>query len=222
MSRSVFWALVRKDVYLMRGFIIATLVTGLLTLVLSMLGRTGFAVGGVLFLTASIGSGIFIAMYTMMTERKDQSHVFALSLPVSGVAYRRAKLVGACLTYGVTWVVLTLLAVSLFLVAPEAPRGMVIYALLIQGFALAMFCVVIAALFVSTSETMSGVVILVVNVSFSLFMIALNQPHNARPLRTTDIVVTPFAGGTLIAEVLVIALSIGTALYFIGQRRDHL
>jgi hypothetical protein len=65
MRSSVFWALVRKDVYLMRGFMIATGVVGLVSLVLMTFGGAVFAVGGILFLTANVAGAIFIAMYSL-------------------------------------------------------------------------------------------------------------------------------------------------------------
>jgi len=62
MRSSVFWSLVRKDMYLMRGFMGAMVVVGLVSLVLMALGKVGFAVGGILFLTANVAGAIFIAL----------------------------------------------------------------------------------------------------------------------------------------------------------------
>ena len=58
MSRSVFWALVRKDLFLMRGFIIAMLVVGLGSWALMGQGGKAFAVGGLLFLTANVAGAM--------------------------------------------------------------------------------------------------------------------------------------------------------------------
>ena len=58
MNGSVFRALVRKDLYLMRPLIIATLVAGAVAFVLMRFGRIGFAVGGILFLTTNVAGGI--------------------------------------------------------------------------------------------------------------------------------------------------------------------
>jgi hypothetical protein len=218
---SVFWALVRKDLYLMRGFMIAAVVVGLLAVVLMKFGKVGFAVGGILFLTVNVASGIFIAMYSLLTERKDHSRTFALSLPISGYQHDLAKLLSGYLTYGIPWLVLTSVAVGIFLL-PSAERGMVVYALVLQGFVLALFSVVLAALFVVTSETMSGVVILATNIGFSLFMVALNQPQNATPMHSAQIVWTPFALWMGAGELLVIALSLSFAAIVTSRRRDYI
>ena len=216
---SVFWALVRKDLYLMRGFMIATIATGLLAALLTRFGKMGFAVGGVLFLTADIASGIFIAMYSLMAERKGQSRLFALSLPISGFRYDLTKLVSGYLSYGIPWLVLTGLALAAFL-APGTEHGMVVYVLLLQFFVLALFGVILTALSIVTSEAKSGLVILLVNMCFSLFVVQLNQPQIAGPLHSPTIVWTPFAMAALPAEAVVFVLSLAVALYSMSRRRD--
>jgi hypothetical protein len=221
MKSSVFWALVRKDLYLLRGFMIATLAAGLLGLVIMRFGKAGYAVGGILFLTANVASGIFIAMYSLLSERKDRSRMFALSLPISGYRYDLSKLLSGYLSFGLPWLVLTLVALGGLL--PEgAERGMVVYVLLLQCFVLALFSVVLAALFVITSEAMSGIVILSVNICFSLFMVTLSQPQVTAPLRTPHIVWTPFALWTLSAEFAVIALALAFATFVMSRRRDFI
>lgn len=220
--KSVFWALVRKDMYLLRGFMIATLVAGLLGIVGMRFGKVGFAVGGIVFLTANVASGIFIAMYSLLTERKDRSRAFALSLPISGLRHEQSKLVSGYLAFGIPWLVLTLIAVGGFLLPDVAERGMIVYALLLQCFVLALFSVVLAALFVITSEAMSGVVILTVNICFSLFMVTLNQPQITAPLRTAQIVWTPFALWTISGELLVIALALAFATLVMARKRDYI
>lgn len=219
---SVFWALVRKDLYILRWFIYCAIVAGVVCVGLAMTGRTGFAIGGILFLTANIASAIFIAMYSLMVDRKEQSRLFALSLPVSGVQHDRAKLLGAGLAFAIPWIVLTLLALALFLFVPGAPRGMVVYTLVLQGFIMAMFSVVLAALFVVTAEAASGITILGVNVSFSLFMIQINQRDISQHFRGEEIVFTPYALRMLAGEFIVIALAIAFTLLVSARRRDHL
>lgn len=222
MSNPVFWALVRKEIYLMRGLMMLSVALGGLAVLLSLAGGAAFALGGILFLSVSIGSAIFMAMASVFTERKNQARLFALSLPVSGVELDRAKLLGTGIAYLVPWLLLTALVVAFFLFAPERPRGMVVYALLIQCFALALFSVVLTALFRFTTETASGVMIMSVNILFSLFMVQLNQPQISGPLRGPQIHWSPFAVVTITLELAATALAIGLALHLTARRRDHL
>lgn len=220
MSSSVFWALVRKDLYLQRGIMIATVITCLLAVVLTSLGKVGLAVGGVLFLTADIASGIFIAMYCLQAERKSLSHLFALSLPISGFRYDLSKLVSGYLAYGIPWLVLTGIAASLFLL-PGQDRGMIVYVLLLQMFVLALFSVMLAVLFAVKSELMSAAVIVVVNICFSLFVVDLNLPQNAQPMHGPTLVFTRFAITALCADAAVMALALSFALVLLSRRRDY-
>ncbi len=221
MNTSVFWALVRKDLYLLRGFMLITVLTGLVCLSVIGLGKFGFAVGGVLFLTADIASGIFIAMYSLMGERKSLSRLFALSLPVSGYRYDLAKLVSGYLAYGLPWLVLTGLVVGVFLL-PGQEHGMVVYALVLQVFVLALFSAVLAALFAVTSEGMSSIVIIVMNISFSLFVVELNQPQIAAPFHGATLVWTRFAVLALSADALIVALALTFSMLLMSRRRDYL
>jgi hypothetical protein len=99
---------------------------------------------------------------------------------------------------------------------------MVVYALVLQGFVLALFSVTLSLMFVITSEAMSGMVILGTNICFSLFMVTLNQPQVAGPLRGMQMVWTPFAQRMVAGEVLVMALALGFAAYLTSRQRDYI
>ena len=222
MRSSVFWSLVRKDIYLMRGFMIAMTGVGLISLVLMALGKVGFAVGGILFLTANVAGAIFIALTILFGERKDRSRAFALSLPISGYRYNMAKLVAGYLSYGIPWLVLTAAAIVMFLLPPREHLGMVVYALVLQGFVLALFAVTLSLMFVITSEAMSGMVILGTNICFSLFMVTLNQPGTSGLMNTPQIVWTPFALRMVAGELLVIGLALAYAAILTSRKRDYI
>ncbi|HYP81672.1 MAG TPA: hypothetical protein VEQ17_15380 [Steroidobacteraceae bacterium] len=223
MNSSVFWALVRKDLYVLRAFMIAGTVVGLVALGSMRFGRVGFAIGGILFLTANVASGIFIAMYSLLTERKDQSRIFALSLPISGFGHDLAKLVSGYLSFGIPWTVLTVAALASFLMPHAAPeRGMILYGLVLQVFVMALFSFMLLWLSINSSEALAGLAILVSNIGFSLFMVTLNQPEITAPLKTPEIVWTPFTSGALAGELVVIVLSVAVALFALSRRRDHI
>jgi hypothetical protein len=221
MKRSVFWALVRKDLYLQRGFMIAMLVVGLSSWALMGLGGKAFAVGGLLFLTANVAGAIFIAVYALLVERKENARLFALSLPISGSGYAMTKVVSAYLAFGIPWLVLTAVGLMGILLRDGSQQGMLVYGLLIQCFVLAQFSVVLAALFAVATEAMSGIVILAVNICFSLFMMQINQPEITAPWKGAQIVWTPFARNMLAGELVAMALALGTIFFFMSRRRDH-
>ena len=79
-----------------------------------------------------------------------------------------------------------------------------------------------ASLFVIKSEALSGIVILVTNIGFSLFMITVNQPQVTAPLRTAQIVWTPFSQRMLAGELLVVALTLAFVAIFTARKRDYI
>jgi ABC-2 type transport system permease protein len=222
MRSSVFWALVRKDMYVLRIFAVAEVVSGLLAVGAMLIGNVGFAIGGILYLTANVAGAIMIAMHNFVVDRKEQTRVFALSLPISGQQHDFAKLTGAFLTYGLPWTVLTLVGVLVLPLAGVFPRGFLVYGALVQGCCLALFSLIVAALFVVVSEAMAGLVIITCNLLFSLFMVAVSQPSVSSPLHGPQIVWTGTALALLAAELGVIVLSLVFAISVILRRRDHL
>ena len=218
---SVFWILVRKDLYLLRGLMVAIVLAGLLALGLTLLGKFGFAVGGILYLIASVAGGMFIAIFTIFNERKDLTRAFSMSLPISGAKYEQAKVVAGYLAYLLPWLLLSLMALALFML-PGAHHGMLVYVLVLQGFVLALFSVMLTVLFFVKSEVMMGPVILSINLTFSLFMVALNYPAISGGLDGPNVRWTPFALWMFAGEVLAIVLSIVIALFRIGRRRDYI
>jgi len=222
MSPSVFWTLVRKDLYLMRGFIILTVAVGLGSLVLVAFGGVAFAVGGILFLTVNVGSGIFIAMFTYIAERKENTRLFALSLPISGQQLDLAKLVAAFITYLIPWLTLTLAALLLFLLPPAVTKGMIVYVLMLQCFVIALFSTVLATMAVVRSEPAVGVVIIASNIAFSLFMVTLNLPRVSAPLHGPYIVWTEISVWMLAGDAAVFLVGLVFSLSMITRNRDHL
>ena len=85
MSNSMVWRLIRKDLYLYRWLIGSSLVVGGVSLFIPGLSDAALAtnVGLILLLTSVVALGIFVAIYGILTERKEKSLLFVLSLPIS-------------------------------------------------------------------------------------------------------------------------------------------
>ncbi len=107
------------------------------------------------------------------------------------------------------------------MISPEAKLGMVVYAVMLQGFTLALFSVVLASLYVIRSEPLSGIGILVVNICFSLYMVWVNQPQVIGVLATDTILWPPFSLGMLAGEALVILASLAFVMIVSSRTRDY-
>jgi ABC-2 type transport system permease protein len=203
--------------------LMAMIVTGgIIALVLMGLGRAGFAIGGILFITSNLAGGFFIGAFAIMQERKDQSHQFALSLPISVRQLNRTKLLSALIVYAIPWTLLTVLACGLVLLNPKVPDGTVVYALLIQGFILTLTCAYLSVISASRSEVVSAFSILALNMMFSLFMVSLSQPAFRDPISTERVAWPDYALLIFGSEGLVICLSLGTVFYLLSRRREFI
>ena len=131
MSASVTAVLIRKELRFAVPIMVMTLVAGFIAMGVTALGGAGVAVGGILFITACLASGIFLAMYAVTEERKHFARLFALSLPVSGFQLDLSKLAGILLAWLIPWSVLTVAVVTGVLLG-SSPDGLVVYVLLVQ------------------------------------------------------------------------------------------
>jgi ABC-2 type transport system permease protein len=222
MRSSVFWTLVRKDLYILRAFAITGLVTGLVALGAMLIGKVGFAIGGVLYLTANVAMGILIAMYGFTMDRRDQTRLFALSLPISAQHHDLAKMTAAFLAYGIPWLVLTLVGVVLLPLLEVIPRGLMVYGMLVQGCCLALFSALVAAMFVVTNEQWAGLAVITINILFSLFMVTLSQPSVSAPMHGPLIVWTEGAIWLAVCECVLAAVAVVFAISITLRKRDHL
>ena len=222
MSSSVFWVLVRKDMYILRIFSITGLLTGLAALGAMFIGKAGFVIGGILYLTANVAMGIMIAMYGYLTDRREHTRVFSLSLPISGQQHELAKLTAVFLTYGIPWTILTIIAVFLLPMSGAIPRGLLVFALLVQGCCLALFSLLVALLFVATTELLGGLAVIATNILFSLFMVIVSQSAVSDPLKGPHIVWTGPALGLLSAEMGLIVVALVFAISTIFRKQDYL
>ena len=212
--------LILKDVRLSLPLMVAMVVAGAIALAVMHAGSTGFAVGGILYITANIAGGIFIGMYCIVQERKEQSSLFTLSLPVSVAEVGTVKFASALLVFALPWAVLTLLLIAVQVFSASIPAGQLVYALMLQGSFLALVCVYFAVIAATPSDGVAGFSILSLNMGFSLFMVWVNQPPVQAPLKTDHIVWTTPAITSLTVEVLAIVLSIALGFFFLSRRRE--
>ena len=86
--------LIAKELYVNRWLIAGGASSGVASMLIATLGKTGFNIGALTWLTTIIALGVMLAMYGIMNERKEHSLQFVLSLPLSIADYVRAKMLG--------------------------------------------------------------------------------------------------------------------------------
>ena len=222
MSSSIVTKLILKDLYLSRAIIIGAVVAGLVALVIAVTSRIGFAIGGIMFISSIVTCGILVAAFSVMGERKDKSLLFALSLPVSTAQYTRAKLIAVLLGFLIPWVLLTGAALICIVALDYMPKGMVVYALVIQCFFLALFSLFMAILLSTESEGWMAVAIVGLNLSISFFMMGLGNLTSIGKNASGPVPVWSTEAFTILAcEGVAIVLAFVLIFFFQSRKRDY-
>jgi ABC-type transport system involved in multi-copper enzyme maturation permease subunit len=162
--------LIAKEFYLNRWFIAGSTLAGIAGLLIATEGETRFNIGMLIWLTTIVAFGVVLAMLSIATERKERALQFVLSLPLSHGDYVRIKLVALLLCFLVPWAILTLGAVVLVVARPNLPDGLLPTAILLCGFLLANFSIVLCGALHTASEGMMTIVIILTNMAVTLFI----------------------------------------------------
>ncbi len=223
MSPVVIRKLVAKELYLNRWMMAGTAVAATLAAFACAFGATAFNVGALAWMTAIIACGVMLALYGVAQERKEQSLQFVLSLPVSIRGYVFAKTAGLLLSYMVPWLVATAAAIALVLLSPGVPDGLLPYVVVLSGFLLANFAVVLCAALHARSEAAMVAVIILTNMAVSVFMFVVGalpgiRDHLSGPVPVWNSTIL----NVLLVELLVLAIAVTLPLATATRRRDFI
>jgi hypothetical protein len=221
MTSTVVSRLVVKELVLNRAMIVGSLLAGLASLWISSLSRTGFNIGSVLYITTIVVLAILLVMFNVTEERKTNSLLFVLSLPLSGLDFIRAKMLGLMLAFTAPWCVLTggaLLLIDRSLI----PDGLMPMTLLLSMQILTNFCILLGAAFIARSEGVIIAVMIVTNLSISLFIFMAGGHSDISRHIGSDVAVW---NGTVLTILTVQLASIVCALalpFVLRKRNDDL
>jgi ABC-type transport system involved in multi-copper enzyme maturation permease subunit len=215
--------LIAKELYVNRWFIGGAAVAALVSVIACAFGETAFNIGALSWLTTVIALGVMLAIYGVMNERKEQSLLFVLSLPLSIGEYVRAKLLGLLLSFLVVWLVASGAAVAMVLIVPAVPDGLLPYLLLLCLFLLANFAVVLSGALQARSEAMVSATIIITNMGVSIFMFTVGampalKQHMFGPVPVWNHTFFTVLACELVVLIVALALPLATA----ARRRDFL
>lgn len=217
--------LIAKELYVNRWFIGGGSLAAALSVSIAGLdlGQAAFNVGALTWLTTVIAFGVMLGIYGVVNERKEQSLQFVLSLPISIADYVRTKLFGLLLAFLVMWVVATVSAVTMVLLAPKVPDGLLPYVLLLCFFMLANFCVVLCGALHARSEALVTATIIVTNMGVSVFMFTVGPlPGLSDHMFGAVPVWNDTFFNVLLAEFIVLVIAVALPLATAARRRDFL
>lgn len=215
--------LVAKELHVYRWLMAGATAAGFAGLLAAGTGEVGFNIGFIVWLTAVIALGVMLAIFGVSQERKERSLLFLLSLPLSPADYVRAKLLGLLACFLLPWVLLSAGALGLIAAAPGIADGLLPYGVLLCGFLLLNFSLVLCGALHITSEAGVGGLIILTNMSVSLFMMGVGRMPGLgeHMLKPEPVWSTPF-WWLLAAELAATLLALCLPLLFAARRRDVL
>jgi ABC-2 type transport system permease protein len=222
-TRQLMRQLIAKEFFLYRWMLLGATAAGLAGLGMAATGEIGFNVGFIVWLTAVIALGVMLALFGVASERKERSLLFVLSLPISGADYIRAKLLGLFLCFLLPWLVLSGGALALVLAMPGIADGLLPYTVLLCVFLLLNFTIVLSTALHLHSEAAMGGVIVLTNMSVSLYMAALGRlpgigPHMQQPVPAWNATFWLALAAEMAATLFVLSLP----LLIAARRRDSI
>ena len=215
--------LILKDWYLQRWTILGCLAGGVASLgVIASGNKAGFYIGLLLLITALIVIGAQVAGSTIVSERKDQTLAFAMSLPISYREYTLSKIAGNLLIFLVAWIPLVVASLGLLLYQPKT-YGLVPFTAIMATEILVSTCFIIAVSVITESQGWMIAAIMIGNVALNAvgYLVA-HIPSIARGMEGSSIQWTPVASALLFAELAMIALLIGGTFFLQSRKKDFL
>jgi len=220
MTTSIVGSLIRKDLYLMRGAMLAAILSGSFALALMPISRILSYVGAVTLICVLIVLNIYLVMYGVAQERKEKTLLFILSLPVSAMDYTLAKVMATGIAFGVPWLFLTV-ATAITIVVSPIPNGALPYWITLLCYLLAYYCALLGIALAKDSTGWHAAAITIGNISVNfLIPILLSRPsvsaHGEGPVAvwSQDLVVI------LVVELLAGLAVLGYGIYAHARRQD--
>jgi len=216
MVRRLIW----KDWYLNRAAILASLIGGVATLGVVAASRVSdivMIIGMIVLATILIGMGA-IVMASAVTERKQQTLPFVMSLPITYVEYTTAKIVGCLLIFLVLWTAMLADMLATILLVPGFPHGLIPFVVIMSVEILMSTCLITAV--AVTTESQGWMVGVAQVGALSLNGIGwwiVRFPDIGGAMRSATVRWSGTATALLSAELAAIALMI--AITFIIQAR---
>jgi ABC-2 type transport system permease protein len=213
--------LIRKELSLNRLFMAGALFAGLVSILISLLGKVAFAVGGIMFLTVLVAFAVTLPMFTIAGERKEKARLFVLSLPISRGEYILSKAIGVAFTFLIPWAVLVVIVLTLVLTTP-IPDGMFVYATLLMTFAFTDFCVIACAAMLIDREGLMAVVIIFMNMSVTFFIVGISALTRIGPDSAVDAINWSPTALTILGSEIAVIVAAFLVLFWIAGREPEI
>jgi ABC-2 type transport system permease protein len=223
MSYAIVKRLVLKDWYLQRWAIMASLAGVVATLgIIATGGKVAFLVGLILLIMVIISIGAQMAVATIVTERKEQTLPFVMSLPISYREYTASKIWGNLLIFLVPWLTMVLGSFGLLLWSPSS-RGLLPYAAIMSTEILLSTCLILKVALITESQGWAVAAIMVGNLAVNgIGYVVAHIGGIAKGMWGSTIQWSGAASAVLLAELTTVALLLGGTFFVQSRKKDFL
>ena len=215
--------LIAKEIYVYRWFLVGASVAGVVTVLICALGKTGFNVGSLGWITTIVALGVMLGIYGISYERKENALSFVLSLPLDAGDYVRAKVIGLGICFFVPWLISSVAAMVLILAKESVPDGLVPYTVLLCVFMFTNFCWVVCGALHGRTEAWMTTVIIITNMAVSIFMFTVGAIPG---IQDTMFGAVPVWNDTfwtvLVIELLALIVALVLPQFTVARRRDFI
>jgi ABC-2 type transport system permease protein len=221
MNTWVVGQLIRKDWRLNRTLIFASILAGMVALVIMQLATEAtVVVGAVWFFIALILVGCMLPI-GIVNERKKQHLAFLMSLPISSIQYATSKLLSSTGMFLIPWLTLVMAALLSIVVRGIFPHGVIPLLLILALMPFVGFCIITAAALIGESEGWGIAANVACNSSYGLVYYFLSRvpavmAHNSSPVVVWNSTVLKILG----TELALIPLLLGVTYFVQSRKRD--
>jgi len=215
--------LILKDWYLQRWAILASLAGIVATLgIIAIGGKVAFLIGLILLIMVIISIGANMAVATIVTERKEQTLPFVMSLPISYREYTACKIWGNLLIFMVPWLTMVVGSCGLLLLSPSS-SGLLPYAMIMSTEILLSTCLILAVALITESQGWTVAAIMVGNVAVNgIGYLVAHIAGIAKGMWGPAIRWSGAASALLLGEFATVALLLGVTSFVQSKKNDFL
>ena len=224
MNYAMIQRLILKDWYLHRWQILGSLAgaAGAMAIVI-FCGTAGFYIGLTLLITVLVVVGAQLAVASSVTERKEQTLAFIMSLPINYRDYTTAKILSNLLIFLIPWTAVSLASAAVLLLAPGATQGLFPFTAIMCVEILLNTCLISSVAIMTESQMWTTTAVIVGNLAVNIvgYLIAHIHPI-AAGLFGHNIAWTSAATLCLLGELAMITMLFALTYFVQSRKPDYL
>jgi len=223
MNYAMVKTLIFKDWYLQRWAILGSLAGVVATLgIIATGGKVAFLLGLILLIMVIVSIGAHMAVSTIVTERREQTLPFVMSLPLSYREYTASKLWGNLLIFLIPWLTMVVGSIGMLLLSPSS-RGLVPYTAIMSTEILMTTCLILAVALITESQGWAVAAIMVGNIAVNaLGYVVAHIAGIAKGMWGPTIQWSGAASAVLLAEFAITGLLLGATFFVQSRKKDFL